>query len=279
MLTLKDVKYMLDWQEQVLDKGWHIEPAGGLTGDAFYASKGEKRLFLKRNSSPFLAVLSAEGIVPKLIWTKRTHNGDVITAQKWVEGRKLKPDEMKNPQVADLLYKIHHSSELQYMLMKLGKTPVTSDDSFFRITTRIKSLGLHVKHDEVRIALDYLGLLLPKTRNQKLGVCHCDLNHNNLILTKDRNIFLVDWDHAMVADPILDYGMLLNWYIPKKDWDKWLTDYGIEKDEHLFERMYWYLLLDTLQFLCWHMERKEPEKTRERMEDLKVLIEQISPYL
>src|SRR5690625_7775422 len=120
---------MVNWFEKVLSKEWKITPAGGLTGDAYFATKGDYRLFLKRNSSPFLAVLSAEGIVPKLVWTKRMENGDVITAQEWIDGRKLEPNEMQDHQVADLLRKIHHSSELLHMLMRLGKKPVSSDRS------------------------------------------------------------------------------------------------------------------------------------------------------
>jgi thiamine kinase-like enzyme len=69
--------------EQLLGKEWEITPAGGATGDAYFAEYEGKKLFLKRNSSPFLAVLSAEGIVPKLVWTKRMENGDVFTAQQW----------------------------------------------------------------------------------------------------------------------------------------------------------------------------------------------------
>lgn len=66
--------------EDLLGQEWEIIPAGGATGAAYFAQHKGQRLFLKRNSSPFLAVLSAEGIVPKLIWTKRLENGDVITA-------------------------------------------------------------------------------------------------------------------------------------------------------------------------------------------------------
>src|SRR5690625_6841947 len=66
---------MVNSIEQELGKEWSISPAGGLTGDVYIATKENQRLFLKRNSSPFLAVLSAEGIVPKLIWTKRMQNG------------------------------------------------------------------------------------------------------------------------------------------------------------------------------------------------------------
>ncbi|KHF29242.1 hypothetical protein LR68_02030 [Anoxybacillus sp. BCO1] len=80
--------------------------------------------FLKRNSSPFLAVLSAEGIVPKLVWTKRMENGDVITAQQFLQARELKPHDMTSKQVAQLLRKIHRSKELLAMMERLGKKPL-----------------------------------------------------------------------------------------------------------------------------------------------------------
>ena len=41
----------------------------------------DKRLFLKRNTSPFLAALSIEEITPRLVWTKRMTSGDTLTAQ------------------------------------------------------------------------------------------------------------------------------------------------------------------------------------------------------
>ncbi|EDL62545.1 YtmP [Bacillus sp. SG-1] len=91
--------------EHLFDKEWEIVPAGGATGEAFFARYQEQKLFLKRNSSPFLAVLSAEGIVPKLVWTKRIESGDVITAQHWLNGRELNPDEMEEERAAKLLKK------------------------------------------------------------------------------------------------------------------------------------------------------------------------------
>lgn len=144
---------VVDWLKQVLGKDWKVTPAGGLTGDAYVAEKDNKRLFIKRNSSPFLAVLSAEGIVPKLIWTKRMENGDVITAQKWLDGRELKPAEMQHHKVAELLRKIHHSSELLHMLMRLGKKPVTSDDSFEMIKQRLATVDILSKNEDVSLAL------------------------------------------------------------------------------------------------------------------------------
>ncbi|MGJ9459719.1 phosphotransferase [Oceanobacillus sp. CF4.6] len=266
---------MIEWLGQVLGIGWKITPAGGLTGDAFVAEKDNRRLFLKRNSSPFLAVLSAEGIVPKLIWTKRMENGDVITAQEWLEGRALKSHEMQHQRVADILHKIHHSTELLHMLLRMGRTPATSDDSLENIKGLLNSRGLIEQHVEVQEAIDYLEQLLPRTRNQELVVCHCDINHNNLILTEDNNIFLVDWDNAMIADPVTDFGMLLKRYIPKENWNEWLMRYSVTPTKNLFERMYWYLIHDALQFLSWHTMRDEPAKVMERLNDLKEINEQV----
>lgn len=269
---------MVDWLQQVLGKNWIVTPAGGLTGDAFVAEKDNKRLFLKRNSSPFLAVLSAEGIVPKLIWTKRLENGDVITAQEWLEGRELTPVEMQHHQVAELLRKIHHSSELLHMLMRLGKKPVSPDDSLAMIKQRLTAIDTLANNKDVQLAFTYLEQLLSSTRNQKQVVCHCDLNHNNLLLTDEGKLLLIDWENAMIADPVTDYGMVLKWYIPRENWNEWLQKYGVTKDEHLIKRMYWYLLLDTLQFLGWHKERKEPIKVMEKLKNLQELNGQIATF-
>lgn len=276
--TLKIERYeecMVNWLRHVLDEEWAIKPAGGLTGNAFIAEKDNQRLFLKRNSAPFLAVLSAEGIVPKLIWTKRMENGDVITAQKWLEGRKLRPEEMRNDQVANILHKIHHSSELLHMLMRLGKQPVTTDESYNRLAKKTMENYHLYKNDEIQRSLSFLQKLLPATRKQKQVVCHCDLNHNNLILTKSDQLLLIDWDNAKIADPMIDLGMVLKWYIPEAEWDIWLDKYGIEKNKQFMERMHWYLLYHSLYYLNWHIGRNESHKVTEQIHILTDLNEYV----
>ncbi|GAA0429966.1 phosphotransferase family protein [Lentibacillus halophilus] len=261
----------MNWLQQAVGKEWNIHPAGGLTGDAYVAKKNEQRLFLKRNSSPFLAVLSAVGIVPKLVWTKRMENGDVITAQEWLEGRELHPEEMQHYRVAALLAKIHQSSELLHMLMRLGKKPATADDRFTEMIGYLKTNGLIDLHKEIRESIEYLHRLLPVTRNQQKVVCHCDLNHHNMIWTKQDQLYLVDWDNAMIADPAMDYGFILKWYIPRENWNDWLYRYGITHDNQLIERIHWYLIMDSLYYLNWHYERNEIRKAHERLSDLRDL--------
>lgn len=269
----------MNWFKRILEDDWDIVPAGGLTGDAYVAEKNDRRLFLKRNSSPFLAVLSAEGIVPKLIWTKRLENGDVITAQEFLAGRELEPQEMQDNQVADLLYRIHNSSELLHMLMRLGKKVVEPDIRYSEIYISMHGNELFDKDKEVEIALNYLKKLLPATFGQKPVVCHGDLNHHNLIRTTEDKIYLIDWDNACIADPITDFGMVLKRYIPVADWDHWLQEYGVVKDDQLIKRMYWYLLIDTLQYLNWHAGRGENDKVIAHLSDLQILNKQVETII
>ncbi|MFC7061476.1 phosphotransferase [Halobacillus seohaensis] len=243
--------------EDILGQNWTITPAGGSTGEAYYAQNGEKRLFLKRNSSPFLAVLSAEGIVPKLVWTKRLENGDVITAQDWLEGRELNTEEMKHPRVASLLSKIHHSTELLDMLMRLGKHPLTPEEILEDLKENQKVLDQVGSRIEIHQAINYLENHLSRAAYDQHVVCHCDTNHNNWLLSSKNQLYLIDWDNAMVADPALDLGMLLYSYIPVEDWGNWMEQYGVIPNDHLLERMKWYALSQSLSFIQWHMMRGE----------------------
>ncbi|MCL5444427.1 phosphotransferase, partial [Lactobacillus johnsonii] len=79
-------------------------------------TRAQEKVFLKRNTSPFLAALSMEGISPRLIWTKRISSGDVLTAQEWLNGRTLSRKEMADTAVAKLLARVHHSKLLKKML-------------------------------------------------------------------------------------------------------------------------------------------------------------------
>lgn len=263
----------MNWLEQLLGDEWSITPAGGSTGEAYYAKKQEgKRLFLKRNSSPFLAVLSAEGIVPKLVWTKRLESGDVITAQDWMDGRELEPEEMAHPRVAKLLSKIHHSKELLDMLMRLGKSPLSPADILTDIVNDL-SLTTNLKqYKEVNQALAYLEEQCFDVQDGECVVCHCDTNHNNWLLSSEEYLYLIDWDNAMVADPALDLGMLLYFYIPEVYWEEWLDDYGIELSDELLQKMKWYAVSQLLTFIQWHEMRGESGEVEERVRLLRSIL-------
>lgn len=239
--------------EHLLGQDWEITPAGGETGEAFFAQNNGQKLFLKRNSSPFLAVLSAEGIVPKLVWTKRFENGDVFTAQQWLIGREFSQSDMTDDRVVMLLKKIHTSKPLLEMLKRLGKTTLMPNMIFAVIKAELdeKLTG----NTTITKSIAFLEKNLPNIKSEEEVVCHCDVNHNNWLLSEDNQLYLIDWDGAMIADPAIDLGMLLHWYIPKSDWKEWLEKYGFELTDNLMLRMKWYVVAQTLNSIQWYKKK------------------------
>ncbi|WP_423799335.1 phosphotransferase [Neobacillus sp. SAB-20_R2A] len=245
--------------EHILGQEWEIIPAGGATGEAFYARHEDQRLFLKRNSSPFLAVLSAEGIVPKLVWTKRLENGDVITAQQWLEGRELKSTEMNQEVVAKLLKKIHRSEPMLGMLSRLEKSPLQPETIFQSVVSGLDEELFILP--EVQETLSFLKKEAKNVYCEEKVVCHGDVNHNNWLWTDDNQLYLIDWDGAMIADPAIDLGMLLYWYIPEENWQDWLKMYGENLTDDLKLRMQWYVALQTLSSIQFY-------KNKHRMDEM-----------
>ena len=234
----------MDYQ---LDPNWTLEPIGGDTGEAFLASNSNERVFMKRNSSPFLAVLSMEGIAPRLIWTKRTSNGDILTAQEWLPGQVLSDNEMRDNQVINLLHEYHHSEYLNNMLMKIGGViynPIDFVHDFDRdLHPHLKehSLLSEVKHylEETIIYIEQA----PKT------VCHGDLNRRNFLISYQNRLYLVDWEMVKIADPMSDIAQILVQYVPMESWGEWLERYGIELNASHYCRLEWYSLMSLLTLI------------------------------
>ncbi|MDX6151956.1 phosphotransferase family protein [Marinococcus sp. PL1-022] len=253
--------------ELLMGDGWTIEPAGGSSGEAYLARAGEQVLFLKRNSSPFLAVLSAEGIVPKLLWTKRQANGDVITAQRWVDGRELTGGDMDNTRVAQLLSKIHSSSELLDMFMRIGNHARTPEATIAVLKEQQEQLPYITT--SMAGALEELAGTSGEVQPPRLVVCHGDMNHNNWMFDANGDLYLVDWDNATVSDPALDLALILYEYIPREEWDGWLQGYGLSLTSHLLRRMRWQIishLLDHAQQAMLTNRIKEAEFYKKQLE-------------
>ncbi len=250
-----------------LGREWEITSAGGATGEAFVARHDEQKLFLKRNSSPFLAVLSAEGIVPKLIWTKRLENGDVITAQEWMNGRELLPTEMSEEAVAELLQKIHLSKPLLNMLERLGKTAQTPTQILNSVKNSLdKELG---DHPSIQNTIEFMEKHIQEVNNEQQVVCHGDINHNNILLNDKGELYLIDWDGAIIADPAMDIGMLLYSYVKQENWMEWLSKYGLQLTADLKLRMKWYVLAQTIQNIVLHKRKNRLHEMNRYIEYLK----------
>ncbi|KAA2272149.1 phosphotransferase [Staphylococcus sp. HMSC068D03] len=240
--------------EQFYQLGWTLDSAGGASGEAYMAEQDGQKLFLKRNSNPFIAALSAEGIVPKLVWTKRIETGEVVTAQHWKNGRELEPDEMYQSRVAALLKKIHGSKPLLNMLKRMEMEPITPNIMLKKINASLSREVL--THHIIRKSLTYLEEHIPNLDSRFFTVVHGDVNHNNWLLSDRDELFLVDWEGAMIADPAIDIGMLLYNYVPEKNWSDWFKTYGVEESIELNKRMKWYTVIQSIGMVQWYEEQK-----------------------
>lgn len=240
--------------EQFYQLGWTLDSAGGASGEAYMAEQDGQKLFLKRNSNPFIAALSAEGIVPKLVWTKRIETGEVVTAQHWKNGRELKSDEMDQTRVAQLLNTIHSSKPLLSMLKRMEMEPITSEIMLNKINASLSREVL--THHVVRKALTYLEEHIPNLDSRFFTVVHGDVNHNNWLLSDRDELYLVDWEGAMIADPAIDIGMLLYNYVHQQNWSKWFKTYGVEESLNLNKRMKWYTVIQAIGLIQWYEEQK-----------------------
>lgn len=151
-------------KDNFFGREYDIAPAGGETGQAFVATHEDEKFFLKRNSSPFLAALSVENIVPKLVWTRRVENGDVITAQKWVNCHILTREEMVGPRVAKLLAKIHHSENLRHMLEKIENCYFSAHQLLARLKAEMKAKN--EANNVMQTAIEYLERNITAVRKQ-----------------------------------------------------------------------------------------------------------------
>ncbi|MGY3765562.1 phosphotransferase family protein [Vagococcus vulneris] len=227
------------------DKNWNLQPLKGDTGKAYKGIKDGEKVFLKRNSTPFLAALSREGLTPKLLWTKRMGNGDIVTAQEWLDGQQLSTiDMVESTEVIRILNHLHQSESLRSMLKRMGGHEKSAFD-FLR--DYVNDLPIELKNDSFLLEVfRYLEDHLPTYDPQFHVACHGDVMHKNWVQSIDGTVFLVDWDYSILADPALDFGSILGCYLPREEWSKWLERYGENPNDNLLERVKWYAAINLL---------------------------------
>lgn len=262
--------------EHFYQLGWTLDSAGGASGEAYMAEQDGRKLFLKRNSSPFLAALSAEGIVPKLVWTKRIETGEVVTAQHWKNGRSLTHEEMHSQRVAKLLKKIHQSKPLLTMLKRMEMKPMYPELLLKKINSSLSRQVL--THHVIRRALTYLEDHMPNLDPRFYTVCHGDVNHNNWLLSDQDELFLVDWEGAMIADPAIDLGMIMYTYQQGDLFESWLKEYGAELTIDLQKRMKWYTIIQAIAMVEWYEEKNRYQDMNEWIQFLNGVLHQ-NPFI
>lgn len=250
-----------------LDSEWRLRPIKGETGKTYIGLRNEDRVFVKRNTTPMLAALSREGITPKLVWTKRTGNGDTLTAQEWLDGRLLKPEEIEERNdVIDVLYHLHHSDSLKKMLQRLGGQIQTPQKMLADYESSLPQL---LKENSfLQLVHHYLRENIPVYPTQNYTVVHGDVNHRNWLVSQ-HYLYLVDWDSVVFADPAFDIGTILGHYVPLSSWGKWLMRYGWQPTDENVGRIYWYALMNLLLEIQRNYLKQDSQRVNKEILQLK----------
>lgn len=230
----------------VPEDGWELHPIGGRSGDAYMGIRNNEKVFLKRNTSPFISALSAEGITPKLMWTQRTYSGDTLVAQEWKQGHVLTKEDMSSSDIQQLIRHIHESDNLLTMLRRVGGKefrPLDFIELYFKdlpqnlVSHQYFNRIIHFLEDQVNEGFYQV----------KTCVCHGDLNHHNFLYdTTQDKIYLVDWENVRIADPLSDLTYLLIQYYPPSQWNAWFKRYEFDDDYLFKQRVTWYSLFNCL---------------------------------
>lgn len=256
-----------------MQENWEMIPVGGATGHAYMGYRNGERVFIKVNSSPFIAALSAEGIAPKLMWTQRSFSGDILTAQEWKDGTLLSANNMSDPEVVAIIYHIHHSDYL-LTLLKKARGEVFGPEKF--IQYYLKDLPNPLKqHHTFNQVVQFLQQNIDDDFYQlPYVVCHGDLNHNNFLRCDDHDIYLVDWENVRIADPLSDITQVLCQYFQPSQWGQWLNLYGFHHNKTLFKRVQWYSLMNCLLISKHYYKEQRYQKMNKTVQLMRNIYEQ-----
>lgn len=150
-------------------------------------------------------------------------------------------------------------------LRRIHSAPVTEDVKVFddfeegiklmRIASATKGNLLEEFSVEIEQAKQLSSYL--RADAQRLGIrnvlCHNDIYEPNFLATKDKNLYLIDWEYAGLNDPANDLACFFSRYdYSEEDIEKYFKTYfqrPLTDDEH--RHFYAYIALCAFYWFCW----------------------------
>ncbi len=243
----------------VIDNDLTLTPMRGKSNKAYMGTypSGE-RVFVKKNTTPILAALAKEQIAPQLLWAKRLGNGDMMSAQEWLDGRILLKQDMMSKQIVQVLLRLHKSKHLANQLLQL-KYQIENPYELLAKLEREMPLQLR-ENTFIQSIVKGLKQSLPNFNRDDATIVHGDVRHNNWIITTSGVIYLVDWDSVRLTDPMYDIGHLLSHYVPRVAWSDWLVYYGYDNPKAVMDKVYWYGQLSYLSQIQQYFDNRDMER-------------------
>ena len=250
------------------DKDLTLTPLKGKSGQAYIGTypNGDK-IFVKINTTPILAALAKEQIAPQLLWAKRFGNGDMMSAQEWLDGRLLTRADMNSKQIIQVLLQMHKSKPLVNQLLQLNykvETPLDLLLSWERSAPYQISENAYLQSVVAEMKRN-----LPDFKKDYATIVHGDVRHSNWVITTSGLVYLVDWDSVRVTDRMYDVAHILSHYIPHTRWVEWLSYYGYKQNTKVFQKIKWYGQLSYLSQILKYYENRDMENVNQEIYELR----------
>ncbi|QDK70878.1 phosphotransferase family protein [Lactococcus protaetiae] len=247
----------------MMTANWDMTPVKGGSGNAFSGKIDKERIFIKKNGSPFLPSIYLEGITPKVLWTKRTAEGDTLSAQPWIDGHTLSPEDMSDRQINHILAHLHDSKKLVESYKKLGSQVIPPKQLLENCVKQTKALQTNRFLSSI---IEEMYQEIPELQNDEVVVVHGDVNHKNwLVDDASGKIYLVDWDTVFLSDSMVDMAHVLSHYIQHEDWSLWLMSSGVRPRADLMDKVAWYGKLSFLRQISEYLVRGKMKEVNQEI--------------
>jgi hypothetical protein len=240
---------------------WNISlPDDGQHRASYIAQSEEQKVFIKFEV-PIEAIqrLSEIQVAPRIV-ASGLYEGSSYVVQEYITGRYTDWRWFANhlPYLAAFIRRYHSDQQLTSLLARTITRHYAEHVALdlAALETQFKSFdadGLHAP--EIVLAFDKLKNQAHTLRSEKMVPVHPDPNTKNLMLV-DTRLMMVDWDNLQLSDPMRDAGQLLWWYVSPKQWPIFVQAYGLDLDENLVNRIYWWAARTSFAIALWHVEHE-----------------------
>ena len=228
---------------------WSIaRTRSGSSRRTFTAVAGPQRLFVKFDVSiEALRRLSDLSVTPPVVGAGE-YRGHSFVVQRHVGGRHPLPRWFHRhlPELGRLI----RNYQIDPMLRQLAgsRTAPAHPAYVAAVLVDLENRSgrvLHPRpHSSLARGMNQLRERSATLRPVELVATHGDPNRKNFIVGTDA--YLVDWDDLALSDPMRDIGPLLWWYVPPREWKDLPTEIGLDYDDAIRDRLYWWVAAESL---------------------------------
>ncbi|MGT2844558.1 cell cycle regulator CcrZ [Streptococcus hongkongensis] len=246
------------------DQDLTLTPLKGKSGKAYKGSyPNGDNVFIKLNTTPILPALAKEQIAPQLLWAKRLGNGDMMSAQEWLDGRILNREDMNSKQIVQILSRLHKSKQLVNQLLQLN---YKIENPYDLLIDFEQNAPLQIQQNSyLQDIVKELKKSLPAFRAEVATIVHGDIKHSNWVITTSGMIYLCDWDSVRLTDRMYDVAYLLSHYIPQSRWPEWLAYYGYKNNDKVMSKIAWYGQLSYLTQILKCFDQRDMEHVNQEI--------------